>query len=229
MQTPDHSVAKTQVGRAMLEGCSWREAVRAAGRQMSRATAYRLRQRMLAHGEGALGERRQGHASKVRGAIRTWLDGYYQQHPRAPGRAVQALLEARCGVRVSVTHLNRVRAVLTRATCRGEKSARDLAGWVRWSPVVGRSPGDASPPGAGDGLANEGGSVHTSSTGASHRPHTTVLPADPTVSGGCWFAPPVGFTRLCPGGVGAAHHPAPGIWVLHRRAVSLAGGAGGRP
>jgi len=43
MQETADAVAKTQVGRAMLQGCSWREAVQAAGVQMSRATAYRLR------------------------------------------------------------------------------------------------------------------------------------------------------------------------------------------
>jgi transposase len=120
MQATDHAVAKMQVGRAMLQGCSWQEAVQAAGVQMSRATAYRVRQRMLAHGEDALGERRQGHPTKVCGAVRTWLEGYYQQHPHAPGKAVQALLEGQCGRRVSVTHLDRVRAALTGATHRGK-------------------------------------------------------------------------------------------------------------
>ena len=104
MQAADHAVAKMQVGRALLEGCSWREAVQAAGAQMSRTTAYRLRQRMLAHGEDGTGERRQGHPSKVCGAVRTWLEAYYQQEPRAPGKTVQTLLEARCGMRVNVTH-----------------------------------------------------------------------------------------------------------------------------
>ncbi len=116
MQATDHAVAKMQVGRAMLQGDSWREAVQAAGVQMSRATAYRLRQRMLEGGEEAVHDRRQGHAVKVCGAVRTWLEGYYQQHPRAPGKAVQALLEERYGVRVSVTHLNRIRAALLGAT-----------------------------------------------------------------------------------------------------------------
>jgi transposase len=120
MQAFDHSVAKREVGRAMLQGRSWREAVQTAGVQMSRATAYRLCQRMLTHGEDAIGERRQGQPTKVCGAIRAWLEGYYQQHSRAPGRAVQALLKAHAGVRISVTHLNRIRAALTRATRRGE-------------------------------------------------------------------------------------------------------------
>lgn len=124
MQAFDHSVAKREVGRAMLQGRSWREAVQTAGVQMSRATAYRLRQRMLAHGEDAIGERRQGQPTKVCGAIRAWLEGYYQQHSQAPGRAVQALLEAHHGVRVSVTHLNRVRATLTGATRRGGEISR---------------------------------------------------------------------------------------------------------
>jgi len=93
MQAADHAVANIQVGRAMLQGYSWREAVQAAGFQISRATAYRLRQRMLASGEAAWDDRRQGHATKVHGAVRTWLEAYYQQHARAPGKAVQALLE----------------------------------------------------------------------------------------------------------------------------------------
>jgi transposase len=123
MQASDYSVAKAQVGYALLEGCSWREAVQVAGVQMNRATAYRLRQRMLAGGEEAVHDRRQGHASKVRRAVRTWLEGYYQHHPRAPGKAVQALLEEQYGVWVSVTHLNRLRAALSGATRVGEKSA----------------------------------------------------------------------------------------------------------
>lgn len=141
MQETADAVAKTQVGRAMLQGCSWRDAVQAAGVQLSRATVYRLRQRMLADGEAAWHDRRQGHAIKVRGAVRIWLETYYQQHPRAPGKAVQALLEAHFDVRISVTHLNRVRAALTGATRQGEKSAGDMAGWGRWSPVVGRRRG----------------------------------------------------------------------------------------
>ena len=80
MHASNHAVAKIQVRRAMLEGCAWREAMQAAGLQVSRATAYRLRQRMLAGGEDAWRDRRQGHASKVCGAVRTWLEAYNQQH-----------------------------------------------------------------------------------------------------------------------------------------------------
>lgn len=116
MQDPLHNGAKTQVGRAMLRGCSWREAMQEAGIHVSRATAYRLRHRMLAGGEEVWRDGRRGHASKVCGAVHTWLEGFYQAHPRVPGKVVQALLEAQCGVRVSVTHLNRLRAARTPAT-----------------------------------------------------------------------------------------------------------------
>jgi hypothetical protein len=75
---------------------------------------------MLEGGAEAVHDRRQGHAVNVCGAVRTWLEGYYQQHSRAPGKAVQALLEERYGVRVSVTHLNRIRAALLGATRRGK-------------------------------------------------------------------------------------------------------------
>jgi hypothetical protein len=57
MQAADQAVAKMQAGRAMLQGRSWREAMQAAGLQMSRATAYRWRPRMLARGEDGMGER----------------------------------------------------------------------------------------------------------------------------------------------------------------------------
>src|SRR6266700_4668049 len=76
---------------------SWREAVQAAGVQMSRATAYRRRPRMPTGGEAAWHDRRQGHAVNVCGAVRTWLERYYQHHPHASGKAVQALLEERWG------------------------------------------------------------------------------------------------------------------------------------
>jgi transposase len=120
MQAAEQAVENMPVGHAILQGYSWREAVQAAGRQVSRATAYRQRQRLLAGGEAAWHDRRQGHASKVRGAVRTWLEAYYQHHPRASGKPVQALMEEQFGVRVSVIHLNRLRAALLGATRTGK-------------------------------------------------------------------------------------------------------------
>ena len=227
MQETADIVAKREVGRAMLQGCSWRDAVQAAGVQMSRATAYRLRQRMLAGEEAAWHARRQGHASKVRGAVRTWLEGYYQHHPRASGKAVQALLEAQSGVRVSVTHLNRVRAALSGATRVGGKSAGNLAGWSRWSPVVGRRSGIEPPSNAGGGASYPGGRVRAVPTGAGHLQNQAAVSTDPAVSGGRRAAPSAGFTWLCPGRTSAPHHPAPGVWLSHHRALSLAGRSGG--
>lgn len=228
MEEADRAHAQAQVARAMLQGHSWRDAVHAVGIQMSRATAYRLRQRLLARGDDALRDRRQGQPTKVCGAVRAWLEGYYQDHPTATGKTVQALLEEQYGVRVSVTHLNRLRATLTGATRRGGKSARSVAGWGRWSPVAGGSRSVHIALDAGGGPADESKSRHASAARASHRQNAAAVSADAAVSGGRRTAPPVGFTRLCPGGVSAPHHPASGVWLSHRGALSLAGGPGGR-
>ncbi len=175
MQAADQDAANIQVGRAMLQGDSWREAVQAAGVQMSRATAYRLRQRVLVSGAESWYDGRQGHPSKVCGAVRTWLEDYYQHHPRAPGKVVQALLEEQSGVRVSVTHLNRVRAALTGTVRRGEKSARSVAGRGRWSPPVGRNPGNQPPSNVGGGPSHPGGCATAAPTGMGHRQDATIL------------------------------------------------------
>src|SRR5260221_10719117 len=73
-------------------------------------------------GAGALRGGLAGAAAKLMGLSRRRfrLEGYYQHHPHASGKVVQALLEERCGVRGSVTYLNRAQAALTRATRRGE-------------------------------------------------------------------------------------------------------------
>jgi transposase len=228
MQASDHSVAKAQVGYALLQGCSWREAVQAAGVQMSRATAYRQRQRLLAGGEADWHDRRQGHATKVRGAVRTWLEGYYQHHPRASGKAVQALLEEQYGVRVSVTHLNRLRAALLGATRAGEKSARDMAGWGWWTPVAGSNPGDNFALDTGGGPADKSRGRHISAARTDHRQDAAAIPVDVALSGGRRPAPPLGSEGIYPGGVSTPHHSTPGVWLSHCRTISYAGRAGGR-
>ncbi len=221
------SVAKVQLVQAMLQGHSWQEARHVAGIQVSRATAYRLRQRVLSHGEDAVRDGRAGHPFKVCGAVRAWLEAYYQQHPRAPGSVVQALLEEQCSVRVSVTHLNRMRAALTGATRTGGKSVRCVAGRNGWAPQAFRSARDKPAPDLGGCPANAGGASDSSPTGTGHRPHAATLPADPALSGGRRAAPPVGLARVCPTGVGAPHQPAPGLWISNDRAVSLGGRTGG--
>jgi len=228
MQAADQAVAKMQAGRAMLQGRSWREAMQAAGLQMSRATAYRLRQRMLARGEDGMGEQRQGHPTKVCGAVRTWLEGYYQQHPHATGKAVQALLEAQSGVRVSVTHLNRLRAALSGVTRAGEKSARDMAGWGRWSPVAGGNSGDRSAFDTGGGPADKSRGRRVSAARTDHRQDATAIPVDVALARGRWPAPPLGSEGIYPGGVSTPHHSTPGVLLSHRRTISYAGRAGGR-
>ena len=102
-----------------------------------------------------------------------------------------ALLEAHCDVRISVTHLNRVRAALAGATRKGEKSAGDMAGWCRWSPVVGRSRRQICsqqwrrPPHPGE-------RVRAAPAGAGHYQNQTAVSADPAVPWCRGAAPPLG-------------------------------------
>lgn len=112
MDAVQRHAAKGQLIAGMQRGQSWQEAAKEAGLQISQATAYRLLHRVRAEGEGALHDGRHGHASKLREPIREWLDGYCRASPACTSRTVQTALYERFGVRVSITHLNRVRAAL---------------------------------------------------------------------------------------------------------------------
>jgi hypothetical protein len=75
MENVQRRVAKVHLAQAMLQGRAFREAVHEAGIQVSRATAYRLRQVVMTRGAEALRDGSAGHPTKVRSAIRTWLEG----------------------------------------------------------------------------------------------------------------------------------------------------------
>jgi transposase len=75
-------------------------------------TIYRLRQRLHADPGTALDDRRHGHPIKLRGAVRDWLVTHCQETPHQPSRLVQAALQERFGLLVSISQLNRVRAAL---------------------------------------------------------------------------------------------------------------------
>jgi transposase len=94
----------------MLRGESWQDAVIAAGLLLSRSGAYRLTQRVCVRGEEALEDHRHGHVSKMRPHVVAWLEETCRAAPQMPTRVVQAALHERFGVRVSLSHLNRVRA-----------------------------------------------------------------------------------------------------------------------
>ena len=104
--------ARLQVVEAMEQGLPWHEAVKRSGLQISQATAYRLRQRMRQGGEQALREGRHGHPIKLRGEARTFLDEECRQAPQTPSHEIQTQLAERFSLQVSVSQINRVRAIL---------------------------------------------------------------------------------------------------------------------
>jgi transposase len=112
MEAAAYRAAKAQVVEQMLQGHPWHEAVAAAGLRISRSTAYQLLKRVRTEGEAALIDGRHGHATKLRVPLRHWLKEYWRDHQEATCREAQAALEARFGVRVSQSHLSRVRTAL---------------------------------------------------------------------------------------------------------------------
>ena len=146
MDSTQRRTAKEHLIAGMLRGQSWQEAAAQAGLQTSQATAYRLLSRFRTEGAGALEDRRHGHVSKVRAPIQQWLEAYCRASPACTSRMVQAALFERFGIRVSIPHLNRIRAALGVSRCPqglGKKSARfpswvHLAGRSGQSPVAGR-------------------------------------------------------------------------------------------
>ena|SRR5579864_5251117 len=102
--------AKARVVEGMLRGESWQDAVIAAGLTLSRSGAYRLTWRVCVRGEEALEDHRQGHVSKMHPPLVEWLESTCRATPDIPSRAVQEALHQRFGVRVSLSHLNRLRA-----------------------------------------------------------------------------------------------------------------------
>ena len=112
MDADERRAAKARLVAGMLQGHSWQEAASAAGLPLGRSAAYRLTQRVRVQGEAALHDQRHGHPSKLRAPVQQWLETYCRSAPHTPSRAVQAALQERFGLRVSISHLNRVRARL---------------------------------------------------------------------------------------------------------------------
>jgi transposase len=102
--------SKARLVEGMLRGEPWQEAVRASGLSLSRSGAYRLTWRVRRYGEEALDDHRRGHVSKMRPEVVAWVEACCRATPGIASRAVQAAVQERFGVRVSISHLNRVRA-----------------------------------------------------------------------------------------------------------------------
>jgi transposase len=112
MEAAAYRAAKAQVVEQMLQGHPWHAAVVTAGLRISRSTAYHLVKRVRTQGEAALIDGRHGHPTKLRAQLRHWLEAYWRDHQEATCREAQAALEALFGVRVSQSHLSRVRTAL---------------------------------------------------------------------------------------------------------------------
>ncbi|HEX6481108.1 MAG TPA: helix-turn-helix domain-containing protein [Ktedonobacteraceae bacterium] len=112
MQAEQRRAAKEQMIVLMQAGHQWQEAAAQARIQVSRSTAYRLLRLVRTRGKAAFQDGRHGHPAKLRIAERAWLESYYRASPGAPSRVVQATLQERFGIHISIGYLNQVRANL---------------------------------------------------------------------------------------------------------------------
>ena len=110
MEPEQRRAAKQQMLELMEAGVSWQEAATTAGVQTSRASAYRWRQEARTRGEAALQESRHGHPAKVLPPVLHWLESRLQASSLVPSSHLQRELQEQLGVRISISHLNAVRA-----------------------------------------------------------------------------------------------------------------------
>ena len=160
MEAEQRRAAKQQMVELMEAGVPWQEAARTSGVQTSRATAYRWKQEVRIRGEAALQDGRHGHPAKVLPAVLNWLESRCQTTSLVASSHLQKELQEQLGVRLSISHLNAVRAAhgwSNVASQGGKKSGRrgseDSAG-SRRAVTAGGRPGDgvALPSGNGDRL-----------------------------------------------------------------------------
>ena len=104
---PDRT-GRLQLIEAMFAGHSWQSAVAQSQLNISRSTAYRLRQlaRSDEKAELAFLDDRHGHPYKLIEPARTWLAEFCTTHPQLASSRVQAELKTTFGVTVSVSQNN---------------------------------------------------------------------------------------------------------------------------
>jgi transposase len=112
MQEELRRAAKEQLIALMQAGHPWHEAAAMAGVQIGRSAAYQLLRNVRLRGDAALHDGRHGHLAKLRPPVREWLEVMCREVPSTPSHVVQAALQERFGILVSIGHLNRVRAEL---------------------------------------------------------------------------------------------------------------------
>jgi transposase len=129
MEEEQRRAAKRQMIALMQAGHSWQEAAAMAGVRIGRSAAYQLLRNVHVRGEAALQDGRHGHPVKLRQPVREWLETTCREAPQTPSHVVQAALQERFGILISIGHLNRVRAELGLGSRAGhrEKNFRSLA------------------------------------------------------------------------------------------------------
>jgi transposase len=104
--------AREQLVTALLQGQSWQEVSGGTDVPLKRAMAYRLLRAVRTRGNIALQDGRHGHPSKLRGEARAFLEACCREAPYTPSPILQAALQERFDLKVSVSQINRVRAAL---------------------------------------------------------------------------------------------------------------------
>jgi transposase len=112
----DHPERKErlQLIEYMFAGYSWQSAVAQSQLNVSRATAYRLKQLARDEQKAALAflDDRHGHPYKLTEPVQVWISEFCTNQPQIASSRVQSELQSRFGVAVSVSQINRVRAKL---------------------------------------------------------------------------------------------------------------------
>ena len=96
----------------MLEGRTFRQVSASTPTPLKRAMAYRLLHAVRIKGNIALQDGRHGHPIKLRGEARTFLEEYCRKTPQTPSSTLQMALRERFNLQMSVSQINRIRAVL---------------------------------------------------------------------------------------------------------------------
>lgn len=112
MQSDERRIAREQLVTAMLGGQSWQQVSARAPVPVKRAMAYRLLHAVRIKGNIALQDGRHGHPIKLRGEARTFLEEYCRKTPQTPSSTLQMALRERFNLQMSVSQINRIRAVL---------------------------------------------------------------------------------------------------------------------
>ncbi len=121
----DRRRAKLRVVDGLRHGLPCREALKLADVPISERTAYRALKVVRTRGEEALADGRYGYPYKLTAPVREWLVEYCRGAPGSPSRVVQAEIEERFGVAVSISQINRTRKALgISSRGAGGKSAR---------------------------------------------------------------------------------------------------------